>query len=134
MLYASTFRNSSAIASILDCRSAVIVAMNTRMFSAMMAYEIQACRRISASSRPMGMRSMGLLSLHRDALRQVPRLIHVAPASQGDVVREELRRNDGEDGLQGLDRPRNFDVVVRQCLHRVVAFVADHDQLSVAGL
>ena len=38
--------------------------------------------------------------LDRDRLRQVPRLVDVAPAPPGDVVSEELERDDRDDRLQ----------------------------------
>ena len=35
-------------------------------------------------------------SLHGHALRQIARLVHVTATSDGNVVREQLQRNDGE--------------------------------------
>src|SRR5258706_16389914 len=45
-----------------------------------------------------------LASLDGDALGQVARLIHVAAARDGNVVREQLEREDGQDRLQHGDR------------------------------
>jgi hypothetical protein len=33
---------------------------------------------------------------HRDALGEVPRLVHVAPTQYGDMIGEELKWNDGQ--------------------------------------
>ena len=37
-------------------------------------------------------------SLHRHALRQIPRLIHIRAAADGDVVRQQLQRDHGQHG------------------------------------
>ena len=53
-------------------------------------------RAISTMSRPM---DDSLFD--RDALGQVPRLVHVAAAQVGDVISQELERNDVEDRRRG---------------------------------
>ena len=50
------------------------------------------------------------------------------------MVREKLRRNHRQDRLERVDGPRDLDHFIRKLPHRVVAFVADDDQLSVARL
>src|SRR5258708_10529900 len=72
--------------------------------------------------------------LHRHAFRQIPRLIDVASAAQGDVVGEQLRRDDGEDRLERLDPPWAVDYVVRGRFCRRVAFPAADDELPLSRL
>ena len=48
----------------------------------------------------------------RNGLRQVARLVHVQAARRGDVVREKLERDDGEDRLQQPVGARHEDHLV----------------------
>ncbi len=43
-----------------------------------------------------------------DGLGQVARLIHVASAAHGDVIRQELQRDDFEDWRKKLRGPQEF--------------------------
>lgn len=49
---------------------------------------------------------------HRHGLRQVTRLVHVAAAADGDVVREQLQGNDREDWREQIARRGNLDDVI----------------------
>ena len=51
-------------------------------------------------------------SLHRDALGEVARLVHVASPLHRHVVGEQLQRDDGEDGHQGVEGLRDGDDVL----------------------
>ena len=42
--------------------------------------------------------------LHRHRLREVPRLVYVATSSHGDVIGQELQRNDGQDRREQVAR------------------------------
>src|SRR5437762_2895929 len=55
-----------------------------------------------------------IASFHGDRLRQVPRLVHVAPPTHRDVVRQELQRQHGEHRRQEIERLRHFDLVVAE--------------------
>ena len=48
----------------------------------------------------------------RDALRQIPRLVDVAAAAHGDVVGQQLQRNDHHDRREQLGRPGHLDDAV----------------------
>src|ERR1017187_6884122 len=52
-----------------------------------------------------------------DALAQVARLIHVATAPHGDVIRQQLQRHDFQNRAQQRQRRRNLDGVVRHLGH-----------------
>ena len=56
----------------------------------------------------------GLLSrlFDGDGLGEVARLIHVAAAADGDVVGEQLQRNDFENGRDQFRRRGDFDDVI----------------------
>src|ERR1041384_903297 len=72
-------------------------------------------RRPSMSARYLG-RIRPLFYRHR--LREVPRLIDVAPAADGDVVREQLQRDHHDDRRQQIGR-------LRQLEHRIARLVED---------
>ena len=55
--------------------------------------------------------------LNRDALGQIARLIHVAAAPHGDVIRQQLQRHDLENRRQQIGRRRNLDHVVGHLAH-----------------
>jgi hypothetical protein len=71
--------------------------------------------------------------LDRDRLGEVSRKVHVNSIEHGQVVRQQLQRNDGKDALQAVDgwRHRDGQVVPVQA---GVAFVADNDGPALAGL
>src|SRR5947207_118831 len=52
----------------------------------------------------------GLLDCH--ALGQIPRLVHIAPANDRDVISEQLKRNDCEQRKQSFHRLRQINYVV----------------------
>src|SRR5262249_46725014 len=66
----------------------------------------------SVGSRAFIGRRMLALSLDRDGLRQVARLVDVQPAGPGDFVGEELQRQDRDDRLQDPVGARNDDALV----------------------
>ena len=74
-------------------------------------------------------------SLHRDALGQVARSVHVDAAHIGDVVAEQLQRHHGEQRVQALRRRRQQ----RHLEHKLgagvevgVPFVGDDDDGALA--
>jgi hypothetical protein len=67
--------------------------MNKKDFQPAVAHSIH--KEAGASSRHtlyLGQRFAAAL-LYRDGLRQVPRLVYIAAATDSDVVREQLQRN-----------------------------------------
>src|SRR5215471_6662528 len=64
---------------------------------------------------------------HRDALGEVARLIHVAVAQHGHVVREQLEGNHRHQGSQKLGGGGNGQHVVGSPAHLVIAAIADGD-------
>lgn len=58
-------------------------------------------------------------SLDRDALRQVARLVHIAPSQQGDVIREELEGHHRHERLQPFRNLRDEYNLVRPRLDMV---------------
>src|SRR5437764_1364730 len=73
-------------------------------------------------------------SLDRHAFRQVPRLVHVAPPSHRDVVREQLERQHREHGRQQIQRFRNGDRVVGEPGDAAVALRDDRHHAAAACL
>jgi hypothetical protein len=50
-------------------------------------------------------------SLHRDALREVSRAIHVAAPSDGDVIGQQLQRDYSQDRNHGRSKPTCWTVL-----------------------
>jgi len=48
-------------------------------------------------------------SLHRDTLRQIPRLIHIRPPRTRRVIRQQLQRDDVQDGRENAVMLRHAD-------------------------
>src|SRR5438552_10726607 len=69
----------------------------------------------------------------RDALGEVPRLVHVAAEPHRDVVGEELERNDRDQRRQQIGARGHLDDVLRLRGDRAVARMGDGDDLAVAG-
>lgn len=71
--------------------------------------------------------------LGRDGLGEVAREVDVDAVHDREVVREQLERDDVDETLKTVDRPRDSDksIVGRE---RVVVVVADNDRLTLAGL
>src|ERR1035441_9055116 len=67
-----------------------------------------------------------------DALGQVARLIHVAAAAHGDVIRQQLQRYDLQNRRQQVGRRRNLDDVVAEAARLRVAlgYQRHHDSLT----
>ena len=74
----------------------------------------------------------GLLSrlFDGDGFSEVARLVHVAAAPDGDVVRQHLQRNDFEDRCEELRHGGNFDHMVGNFASDVIPFGdnGDHDR------
>ena len=85
--------------------------------------EVRAGRKVEAGLRDL---------LHRDALRQIARLIDVAAAAHGDVVRQQLQRHDLQDRRQQFRGRRDLDDVVRRLVRLLVALRhhRDHDAFA----
>src|SRR5207248_6756222 len=62
------------------------------------------------SDRPTVRRSDA--SFYGHTLREVPRLVHIAPPPHRDVVREQLERQHREHGREQVERLRHLDSVV----------------------
>src|SRR5512135_2742250 len=71
--------------------------------------------------------------LDRDRLRQVPRLIDVRAASDRGVVREELQRDDGEDGAERLVRIGHPADIVGEALDLGIPLGRYRDDPRVPG-
>src|SRR2546426_1038774 len=71
---------------------------------------------------------------HRDALREVPGLVHVAAPEHRDVVRQELQRNRAEDRRQQLGRRRDVEHVIRPPRDVVVSVARDGDHDAAPSL
>src|SRR5882672_2659817 len=69
--------------------------------------------------------------LDGDALREVPRLVHVAAEPHRDVVGEELERNHRDQGRQQIGARRDLDDVLGLCGDRAITGVGDGDDLAV---
>src|SRR6185295_13636262 len=64
-------------------------------------------------------------SLHGHTFGEIPRLIHVAAAPDGDVVGQQLQRQDHEDGPQQLRCTRDLENhVARRIEHRQQTLLA----------
>src|SRR6266436_9934887 len=71
-----------------------------------------------------------IVSFDRHAFRQVARPIHVAAAQDGDVIRQELQRNDRQHWRdQGWTR-RHGDLVIREPAQIAVALARDRDDAT----
>src|SRR6202050_5215525 len=70
--------------------------------------------------------------LDGDGLGQVARLIHVASATHGDVIRQKLKRDDLEDCREKFGDGGNFDDVVSSIASELVSLGDDGDYNSVA--
>src|SRR2546425_11037282 len=71
--------------------------------------------------------------LDRDALREVPGLVHVAAESHPDVVGEELQGDHRDQRRQEIGAGRHFDQVLNLRREGSVAGVHDGDDLALAG-
>src|SRR5439155_113412 len=94
-------------------------------------------KRAGASWRSAGGRGQARGStardlLHRHRLREVARLVHVAAEAHGDVVGEELERDDGDERRQELGARGHLDNVLRLRRDVPVARVGDGDDEAVA--
>src|SRR5215470_13661257 len=87
--------------------------------------------------RPSSERGSGIgrrfTSFDRHALRQIPRLVHVAPAANRDVVGEQLQRHDRENRLQLRDRLGDDENPVSQGFDLLVVTGRHDDRDAVAG-
>ena len=54
-----------------------------------------------------------LALLHRDRLRQIPRLIHITSTLDGDVIRQQLQRHRRKNRREQIDRLRNPELVIQ---------------------
>ena len=68
-----------------------------------------ALERVELRAEPLATAVPPSASLDRDALREVARLIDVAAAADGDVVREQLQRQRHDDRRQQLRRARHLE-------------------------
>src|SRR5256886_2577963 len=71
---------------------------------------------------------------HRDALREIPGLVHVAVPEHGDVVRQELQRNRPDDRRQELGRRRDVEHVIRSRRDVDVPVARERDHEAVPSL
>src|SRR5438552_18228063 len=71
-------------------------------------------------------------SLHRHALREIARLVHVTAPPHRDVVRQELQRQHGQHGRQQVERLGHFDLVVGELRQSRVSF-RDHGEHAAAA-
>src|SRR2546429_3541263 len=68
--------------------------------------------------------------LHRDALREIARPIHGAPAEDGDVIRQQLERDDRQHrGDQGWARWHR-NLVIHEVAQIAVALARDRDEAA----
>jgi hypothetical protein len=72
-------------------------------------------------------------SFHRHTLRQIPRLIHIAASSHGDVVRQQLERHHFQNGKQQLVALWDVDDMLDHLSNVRVAFDGDGDDAAGAG-
>src|SRR5437870_704742 len=72
--------------------------------------------------------------LHRDALREIARPIHVTAAQDGDVIRQELQRNHRQDRRQEGRGSRYHDLVISEMPEVVRPLARDRDDAPAAGL
>src|SRR5438105_4519958 len=71
--------------------------------------------------------------LHRHALRQIARLVHVAPARHCRVIGEQLEGDDAEERLERLECVGDINDVIAVAAYGGVAFGGDGDDLAAAG-
>src|SRR6266849_3222707 len=71
--------------------------------------------------------------LDRDALREVPGLVHVAAESHPDMIREKLQGNYRDQRRQEIGADRHLDQVLNLRREGSVAGVHDGDDLALAG-
>src|SRR5262245_35339879 len=69
----------------------------------------------------------------RDALGEVPGLVHVAAPAQGDVVGEELERDGRQDGGEQVGGFWNGDDVAGDLAQITVPLLGDSDDASLPG-
>src|SRR2546428_13557982 len=84
-------------------------------------------------ARSRAPRCARLAVLDRDALREVPGLVHVAAESHRDVVREELQGDHRDQRRQEIGAGRHLDQVLGLRREGPVAGVRDGDDLALAG-
>lgn len=71
--------------------------------------------------------------LDGDRLGQVTRTVHVAAAQDGDVVREQLHRDDRQNTLETVDRVWHFDEFRRVLLCLQIASFTNNDGTTFAS-
>src|SRR6266702_237429 len=68
--------------------------------------------------------------LHCDALREIARPIHVAPAQDGDVIRQQVERDDRQHRRdQGWAR-WHYNLVIHEVAQIAVALARDRDEAA----
>ena len=87
--------------------------------------------KLSGASRAMPLRTS---SLHRHALGEVARLIHVRAAQHGDVIRQQLQRDHRQNRRQQRRRVGDVHHLVRFRRDEAVAFGREGDHDGVARL
>lgn len=70
---------------------------------------------------------------HRHALGEITGTVDVAALQDGNVEREQLHGDDGEDALQTVDRLGHLQGLLGEGHGFLVALLADDDGLAVAG-
>ncbi len=70
---------------------------------------------------------------HRHRFGEISGLVHVAAAADGDVIREQLQRDDLNKRAEQLDGRRNVDHVLHQAADGRVAFSGYGDDAAGAG-
>ena len=75
-----------------------------------------------------------LSSFHRYAFREIPGLVHVIAAQNGDVVSEELEWNAGDERHEHRERLRNADDVIRERIEESAVFRGDRNDAAAASL
>src|ERR1700739_2802721 len=70
---------------------------------------------------------------HRDGLREVAGLIHVATAAHRDVVGQQLERHDFEEHGEQFRSRRQFDQVVGSFARKMIALSHDGNHNAVAS-
>jgi autotransporter-associated beta strand protein len=87
----------------------------------------------AAATLPAASATKNARLLHRNALGQVSRFVDVAAAGNGDIVSQELQRNDRDDWLQKLLDSGHLDHVVRQAADLAIAFTNDGNHRAATG-
>src|SRR5437762_2197070 len=112
---------------------AYAIAVTSRYSITSRLYSWNAASTISVTERARSRRS-DMVLFDGDRLGEVARLVDVEATLHGDVVRQKLKGNHRQDGVQHVFRLWNPDLVIDQLLEHLLLLARDRDDSTPSRL